>query len=177
MIKSKLGFIGWYSFSIEIFFLVILTILATDTTSSYFFSFDITQKVNKGKNQGFLLLLVLSAFVIFLLRALMILNLYKITFIDNQNKTISFKSILTSRKRQYSIKNFDGYYDAIKKTSFGSHKEILFIQNNKVINIISSQYNSNFKDLLSSVSDMNYLGRLDYNLQDKINMFLNKEIV
>jgi len=177
MIKSKLGFIGWYSFSIETFFFVIVTILAADTTWSYFFSFDIIRKAHTGKNHGFLLLIVLTAFFIFLLRALIILKLYKITSIDINNKTVCFKNIFTRRTRVYLIKNFDGYYDAIKKANFGSHKEILFIQNNKVINIISSRFNSNYKDLLSSISDMNYNGRLEYNFQDKINMFLNKEII
>jgi hypothetical protein len=177
MIKSKLGFIGWYSFSVEIFFFLMVTILAVDTTSSYFFSFNIIRKAEKGKNQGFLLLIVLIAFFIFLFRALIILKLYKITFIDISNKTVRFKNILTRRTRLYSIKNFDGYYDAIKMSNFGSHKEILFVQNNKVINIISSSYNSNYNDLLNNLSNINYLGRLDYNFQDKINMFLNKELI
>jgi hypothetical protein len=177
MIKSKLGFIGWYSFTVETFFFLMVTILAVDTTSSYFFSFNIIRKADTGKNQGFLLLIVLTAFFIFLFRALIILKLYKITFIDLRIKTIGFKNVLTRKTKVYSIKNFDGYYDAIKMSNFGSHKEILFVQNNKVINIISSAYNSNYIDLLNSLSNINYLGKLDYNFQNKIDMFLNKELI
>jgi magnesium-transporting ATPase (P-type) len=45
-----------------------------------------------------------------------------------------------------------------------------------VINIISSEYNSNYKELISSLNDINYLGTLDYNLQDKTGMLFNKEV-
>jgi hypothetical protein len=177
MIKSKLGFIGWYSFSIETFFFLIVTILAADTTSSYFFSFDFIGKADAGKNNGFLLLLVLTAFLIFFFRALTIIKLYKITFIDVNNKTVSFKNVFTRRTKTYSIKNLDGYYDAIKSSNFGSHKEILFIQNNKVVSIISSAYTSNYNDLSNNLSNIKYLGRLDYNFHDKLNMFLDKELI
>lgn len=167
---------GWLNFCFETFFFLVMTILAADTTASYFFSFDIIPKADRGKNKGFLLFFVLIVFFVFLLRVLTRVKLYKLVSINEMNKTISLKNILTRHEQTLSFAEIDGYYDSVRSSSYGSHKEVLFIKNDKVISIISNEYNANYKDLLNSLSDLKYFGTLDYNLQDKTAMLFNKQI-
>ena len=176
MIKSKFGLLGCFSLSIEVFFFLTLTILTADTTLSYFLSYDIIPKTDRGKNQGTLLLIGLFSFTIFLLRILIILKLYKSVSIDNANKTICFKNILTRQMKLYSMTDFDGYNDSIRNSTYGSHKEILFVQNNIITCIISSEYNSNYNELLSAIKEINYLGTFDYNILDKVGMLFNRRM-
>jgi hypothetical protein len=176
MIKSKFGFQGGFSLIFETAIFLVLTALAADTLSSYFFSYDIIRKTDVGIHRGFLVLLVLICFILWFFRVLLVLRFITVVSVDNFNDTFSFKNILTRKVKVILKKDLDGYFDVIKRSSGGSTKEILLMKNRKVVGIFSDEYYSNYNELAGCMSDANYLGRLDYNFQDKLRMFLNKEI-
>jgi len=120
--------------------------------------------------------MITVVFSLMFFRFLTILKFTDVVSVDSQNKTVTLKNILTRREKIFLAKDFDGYYDAIKISSYGSHKELLLIKNDKVISIISSQYSSNYQELLKSIVDITFLGTLVYSFQDKIRMLFNKDI-
>ncbi len=159
------------------FFFVIVTLLTADTLSHYFFGVDIIRKADQGKNQGFLLILVLIGFIAILFNTFTTLRFVKIIFIDLNAKTISFRNMLTKNTKVFSFTDFDGYYDITKTTASGyTYKEILLMKDNKMVEKISQYFYRNFDELVDSVRDVNSLGIFDYGFQERIRMLLGLKI-
>jgi hypothetical protein len=177
MINSRFKFLAWQSFFMTSIFFVIVTILAADTLSHYFFGVDIIRKADEGKNQGFLLLLVLAGFVAILFNVFTTLRFVKVILIDTNTKTISFKNILTKNTKVFLIKNFDGYYNITKTTAQGyTYKEILLIKDGKLVEKISQYFYRNYDELADPIQEVNSLGVFAYGFQERIRMLLGLKI-
>ena len=93
--------------------------------------------------------------VIGLLTSLNILVKLKSITIDKQLKTITLKNHLTGYKRQYLMKELDGYSETYSGKGFRS---IILFKNKTKIEKVSNIYILNFTEILNGLRKLNNLG-------------------
>lgn len=90
-----------------------------------------------------------------LISSLNILLKMKSITIDKHLKTITLKNYLTGYKRQYTIKELDGYSESSWGKGF---KSIIFFKNKTRIEKVSNIYILNFNEILKGLEKINNLG-------------------
>ena len=85
--------------------------------------------------------------------------------IDNLNKTILFKNIVTKKERFYSFKELDGFVDTYYKDGYQAKFDIIYLmKSDKRIEKISRYFYSNYKDLKAGLESLDYLGFREFYL-------------
>lgn len=95
---------------------------------------------------------------------------YKITIIDTDLKTISFKMFLLPITRTYPFGYFEGYIHTVVKDKYGEYKCFYLVKEGKLMYKMSGRFYSNIDQLhegLSSLKDRGFL-KLSASLSIKI---------
>jgi hypothetical protein len=101
----------------------------------------------------FFITVVLPIYII----AQMKLN-YKITTIDTDLKTISFKMFLLPITKTYFLNYFDGYINTIVKDKYGEYKCLYLVKAGKLMYNMSGRFYSNINELHEGLFPLKDLG-------------------
>ena len=105
---------------------------------------------------GFLIVFITIVLPLFII-AQMKLN-YKVTTIDTDLRTISFKMFILPITRTYNLDYFDGYINTIVKDKYGDYKCFYLVKDGKLMYKMSGRYYSNIDELQEGLSSLKDLG-------------------
>ncbi len=157
MIYSKFRASVSFKVILSVFLLLILCFVIFCLVSVFFFDGHIVVRGTLPV-YGAVIFIILLLFLVFLVINSWIRYTFSIV-IDQPNKTISFKNIITRKCRIYIFTDFDGYIDTTAYTRYeDAYKVIYLIKNKKAEKIITGFYYSNVDELQSAITSIKYLG-------------------
>ena len=173
MIKSNFWAMGlWMMALVSLTFLL----LFISSISKYYFDIQIFKISMRNPSEAHL---EMGTFVIaFLLFGSIFMSGANQISIDTSKKTVSFRNIITQKLKVYSFNELDGYVDTLQRDGRGaSYKTIYLVKNEKYIAKISTFFCSNFDNLKSGLSDLNYLGFKDFGLIESFKVLFGMKIL
>jgi hypothetical protein len=93
-----------------------------------------------------LLVVFITVVLPFFIIAQMKLN-YKVTTIDTDLRTISFKMFILPITRTYNLDYFDGYINTIVKDKYGDYKCFYLVKDGKMMYKMSGRFYSNIDEI------------------------------
>lgn len=116
----------------------------------------------RGTLPAFGAIIFILSFLILLVAIVYLLKRYAFKVrIDQNEKTIFFKNIITQQTHLYDFSDFDCYLDTLASNLTGTrpyYKVIYLIKNKKAEKIITGFYYSNMEELQQSLYQIKYLG-------------------
>ena len=125
------------------------------------------------------LMLYMLYYCTFLLAVIIYIAVKKfvVVTVDNENKTIQFKNVITRYTKEYDFNYFDGYLDSFTTTSSNNYKVIFFVKNKRKFKRIDGYYYKNIDEIQTALSSMNYFGFQKNLFKINKRIILNKEII
>jgi hypothetical protein len=124
---------------------------------------------------GVLMFFITVVFPFFII-AQMKLN-YKVTTIDIDSKTISFKMFILPITRTYNLNYFDGYINTIIKDKYDEYKCFYLVKDDKMIYKMSGRFYSNIDELHDGLSSLSDLGFIKSSVSLSIKIALGKRVL
>ena len=120
----------------------------------------------------FFIRVVLPFFII----AQMKLN-YKVTTIDTDLRTISFKMFILPITRTYNLDYFDGYINTIVKDKYGDYTCFYLVKDGKMMYKMSGRFYSNIDELHEGLSSLRNLGFIKSSVSLSIKIALSERVL
>jgi len=102
---------------------------------------------------------------------------YKITTIDTDLKTISFKMFLLPITRTYPLDRFDGYINTVVKDKYGEYKCFYLVKDGKLMYKMSDRFYSNIDEIYEGLSSLKDLGFIKLSTSLSIKIAFRKQIL
>jgi hypothetical protein len=156
MVKATFKNSSIYKLIFFVLIILFVFMLTLALTASIFFGSKIVKIDNYPIGIAVLNVVFFYTVIIIFIKSL-IDSVYTIN-IDEINKTIFFKSLITFRSKLYSFEEFDSYYDIITSGRAGEYKEIHLITKVKTERIITGQFYSNLDEIQQALTSIRYNG-------------------
>jgi len=124
---------------------------------------------------GVLIGFITVVFPLFII-AQMKLN-YKVTIIDTDLKTISFKMFILPITKTYNLNYFDGYINTIVKDKYGDYKCFYLVKDGKLMYKMSGRFYSNIDELHNGLSSLKDLGFMKSSVSMSIRIAFGNQIL
>ncbi len=144
------------------------------TSSIFFGSKIIIQKSNYPFAVMVAFIVVFYIIIIWTIKWL-IDRLYVIT-INEIDKTLYFKNLITRQFQVYDFNHFDSYIDVFYSTSAGRYKEIYLLKNNKAERVICGLYYDNIDQIMNALNPIKYDGLQKNSSTIQMQVLLNRSI-
>jgi len=97
--------------------------------------------------------------------------------INQIDKKISFRNIITRQSKSYDFDEFDGIADTYLNHGSGSYKTVGLVKDRKVIRYIDSFWVSNYDDLRLALQDLKCFGTYNFGTWKKLKLLLKLPVI
>ncbi len=154
--------------------LLIMMVFLGRLTASTFFGFTIPGKRYYPFPITVALIVFIYIVIIWVIK--FVIDRVYVVEVNEIEKTIYFKNLITRRSRLYNFEDFASYVDVLCSTNAGKYKEIYLLKNHKAERVISGFCYSNIEQIMSAFASIKYDGFQPNSTRILIQILLNQSL-